>query len=136
HQRAYEPDLFPSDRLRPIPERPAAVRRTGGPVRVGHDAVQGDELDDDDAHDESPSVRCSLVPTCGTARTHRGRGDRTTGTSRGSSNASKTRGSANTTLCATSPPVTAKTCSVCSRCPPSGPGAYAASAGCPLRVSS
>ena len=31
--------------------------------------------------------------------------------------------------------MTVKTCSVCSRCPPPGSGAYAASAGCPLAVS-
>ena len=42
----------------------------------------------------------------------------------GRSNASNTRGSANTTLHATRPPVTVKTCRVCSRWVPPGSGAF------------
>ena len=43
-QRAAEPELVPGDGLGAVPERPAAARRAAGPVRVGDDAVQGDEL--------------------------------------------------------------------------------------------
>ena len=46
-----EPELVHGPLLAAVPESPAAGRRAAGPVRVGHDPVQGDELDDDDAHD-------------------------------------------------------------------------------------
>ena len=77
-QSAPEPELVPGDRLGAVPERPAAGRRASGPVRVGHDPVQGDELNDYDAHDgfrplnEHPYVpagssghRLGSIRTCG-----------------------------------------------------------------------
>jgi RNA polymerase sigma-70 factor, ECF subfamily len=50
---AAHPELVPRDHLGAVPEGPAAGRRAAGPVRVTHDPVEGDELDDDDAHDAS-----------------------------------------------------------------------------------
>src|SRR5208282_2695729 len=134
-QRAPEPELVPGDRLGAVPECPAAGRRAPGPVRVGHDPVQGDELNDDDAHDGCPFDRCSPVPTGGTGPAHRAWRKSPEEICSGRPNALNTPGSANTTLCTTWPPVMVKTWSVCSRCPPPGSGAYAASAGCPLAVS-
>jgi hypothetical protein len=56
-----------------VPERPAAGRRAPGPVRVGHASVQGDELNDDDAHGGCPFDRFSLVRTGRIGSTHRAR---------------------------------------------------------------
>jgi len=51
HHRT-QPELVPGDTLRPVPERPPSDRRTTRPVRIRHNPVQADELDDDNATHE------------------------------------------------------------------------------------
>jgi len=64
-QHAAEPERVPDDRFGAVPERPAAGWGAPAPIRVGDDPIQGDEFDDDNAHDGS--LRSMLT---GTYRRH------------------------------------------------------------------
>src|SRR5215469_2438961 len=108
-QHLADPERVAGDRLRAMPKRPAAAGGAVASVRVRHDAVQGNELGDDDAHDGSPSSQCSPVFTGRTCRTHRGGPNSSEEIRSGRSNALNTRKSANTTLRVTRSPMMVKT---------------------------